>query len=139
MMSSQSCFAPSLLAAVLILTAVQARAADAPQVRQSGGVSYLSGGVSDEGRQTLQAAAAGFDLKLVLATKSGASLSDTDIVVLDAKGANVLRARSEGPWFYAKLAEGRYEVVATANGATLHRTVAIDAKRRLTVDLRWDD
>jgi hypothetical protein len=127
----------SLLA--FALTAPSLYAASEPQVRQSGNISYISGGVSEEGRDSLQTAAQGFNLKLILATRSGAYLSDVDVAVSDAQGRRVLDAKSNGPWFYAKLPSGKYDIAASSNGTTVHKSVTVGAEGQNKVDLRWAD
>ena len=125
---------------LLALSAASSHAADEPpRVRQAGSIAYVSGGVSEEARDSLRALAAGFNIKLVLATKGGAYLSDVDIAFDDAAGKRVLDAKSDGPWFFAKLPQGRYQVAASANGATLRKPVNIGAQGLSTVDFRWDD
>ena len=123
----------------LTLAAPSLHAAGEPQVRQSGTISYVSGGVSEEARDSLQALAQGFNLKLVLATRSGAYLSDVVIVIKDTRGQRVLDAKSDGPWFYAKVPNGTYEVAASANGATVRKLVTIETQNQNRVDFRWDD
>lgn len=123
----------------LALTAPSLHAASEPQVRQSGNISYISGGVSEEARDSLHTAAQGFNLKLILATKSGAYLSDVDIAVSDAQGKRILDAKSNGPWFYAKLPSGKYDIAASSNGTTVHQSVTVGAQGQHKVDLRWAD
>jgi len=126
------------LALTLSVTTLPAVAADAPQVRQAGGISYVSGGVTEEDRDGLKVQAADFNLKLVMATKSGAYLSGTAVLVQDGAGARVLEVKSDGPWFYAKLPAGKYRITATTNGVALRKPVTL-AQRTVVVDLRWDD
>jgi hypothetical protein len=123
----------------LTFAAASLHAADAPQVRQSGSVNYLSGGVSEESRDSLQVLGAGFNLKLILATKNGAYLSDVNIVVNDAQGRLVLEAKSDGPWFYAKLPDGKYQIAASTNGKTVRKSVSVGAQSQSRVDFRWAD
>ena len=102
-----------------------------------GDVSYVSGGVGEESREQLKAFAAAFNLKLLLAHKSGEYIGDVQIVIVDGKGKELLKAVAEGPIFMANLPAGRYEVIATTEGLTqkLHATVV---KGKLgTLVFRW--
>lgn len=119
-------------------TVVAWSADNVAQIRQSGNISYTSGGVSDEGRSAFAAIAGDFNLKLVFASKSGDYLSDIDVVVSTGRGQPVLEARSEGPWFFARLPNGKYMVTATSNGRSLHRTVTVESRNLRTLDFRWD-
>lgn len=129
------------LALIAVLSIVlPAQAASDAAVRQAGGgIAYASGGVSEEGRENLNAIAKDFNLKLILATKSGAYLSDVGVVVSDDRGQRILDAKSEGPWFYARLPNGRYSIEASANGTVVRKVVSVGARQLSQVDFRWDD
>ena len=132
----------AMAAAACIAAAVFAspsQAATDPVIRQSGNIAYASGGVSEEARDNLSAIARDFNVKLVLATKSGAYLSDVAVVVSDSQGQRVLAAKSDGPWFYAKLPSGRYTIEASSNGAVMKKAVSVATQGTSQVDFRWDD
>ena len=78
----------------LSLVIAPAMAVSDAAVRQAGNIAYASGGISEEGRENLNAIARDFNLKLILATKSGAYLSDVGVVVSDDRGTANLRQRS---------------------------------------------
>ena len=130
---------PPTIAASLAasIVAAPALAATDPAMRQ-GGVAYTSGGISEEDRETLDATAKAFNLKLVLATKGGAYLSDVGVVVNDDRGQRIIDAKSDGPWFYAKLPSGRYSIEASANGTVVRKAVTLGPQLS-RVDFRWDD
>ena len=123
----------------LAVMAAHALAADEPLVQQADGVSYLSGGVGDEERDRILSIGKDFNLKLVLATRSGAYLSDVNIVIVDGRGQRRLDVKSDGPLFYAKLPAGRYRIKAAANGVLLQESVDVTAQGQRTVNLRWND
>ena len=127
------------IALSLLALTTPLHAADEMKVQQAGGIAYVSGGISEEARDSLQALAREFNVKLVLATKSGAFLSDVAVSVDDATGKRVLEAKSDGPWFFAKLPPGRYQVDAAVNGKALKKPVTVNAQGMSTVDFRWDD
>lgn len=123
----------------LAVMAAPALAADEPLVQQADGVSYVSGGVGDEERDRILSIGKDFNLKLVLATRSGAYLSDVNIVIVDGRGQQRLDVKSDGPLFYAKLPAGRYKIKAAANGVLLQESVDVAAQGQRTVNLRWND
>ena len=129
----------SIALSLLAFSTPSLPAADEINVRQAGDIAYVSGGVSEEARESLQSLAPRFNVKLVLATKTGAYLSDVAVAVDDAAGKRVLEAKSDGPWFFAKLPPGRYQVAAAANGASLRKPVTIGTHGLNTLDFRWDD
>jgi hypothetical protein len=136
MSTSKVLVAAAAIAAALLGMPLYA-AADQP-VRQGGSVPYATGGVSEEGRDNLNRIAQDFNVKLVLATKSGAYLSDVGVVVSNDRGQRVLAAKSDGPWFFAKLPSGRYTIEASSNGAVQRQAVTLGQGTR-EVNFRWDD
>lgn len=101
-------------AAVLLLVFPHAQA----QVRENkGSVTILHGGVGADARESMQQARDQFNLRLQFAVRgSGAYLANVRVQIADAKGKTVLDTISTGPWFFAQLPQGRYEVTASANG-----------------------
>lgn len=128
-----------MIALALLALTMPLHAADEVKVQQAGGIAYMSGGVSEEARDSLQTLARDFNVKLILATKGGAYLSDVPIAIDDAAGKRILEAKSDGPWFFAKLPAGRYQVAASANGIAQKKPVTVGAQGMSTVDFRWDD
>ena len=126
----------SALGVALAATSAWSADGDLPQIHQSGNVSYMSGGVSEEDRFALAPIARDFNLKMVFAARNGEYLSDTDVVVM-SRGKPVLETKSEGPWFFARLPGGQYTVLVTANGQTQRRTVAVGPRGMRTLDFRW--
>ena len=102
-----------------------------------GGISYVSGGVGDESIDRLNSMAGEFNLKLVLAMKSGEYLSDVRVVIVDAKGKTILDTTSEGPWLLTRLPAGNYRIVASFAGKAERRQVAVGANKLRTIDFRW--
>ena len=125
----------TLVALVALATPLQA----APvENRASAQVAYASGGVSEESRDNLNAIAGDFNLKLVMATKSGEYLSDVDVMITDDRGRPMVTAVADGPWFFARLPNGHYTVTASNHGATQRKSINVGG-RQSRVDLRWDD
>jgi hypothetical protein len=62
-------------------------------------------------RQRLEQDTGDFDLKLVFAEPDGHYLADVPVAIEDSHGDAVLRATSQGPWFYAELPLGHYYTV----------------------------
>jgi hypothetical protein len=114
-------------------------AADARQIDEASGVRYMSGGIGIDEQQSMEQAASGFDLKLVFANHAGEYLADIPVVIEDRHGTPILRATSEGPWFYAELAPGRYTVVIPEEGARYARAVEVPRHGQKEVVLHLAD
>ena len=131
----------ALSAGVVLLAVLVAAAAMAqPRVRTQDGVSWVSGGITDEERGELVLMLPAHNLKLITAAeRSGAYLTGVGIVILDARGTKVLDARLEGPWFLGQLPAGRYDLLLTYDGVTQKRTVTIPASGRRDGYFYWKD
>ena len=113
------------LSAVLACAAAVAHADDVlplPPPKQSGDVTYTSGGVPDEQLPAVKQARADYPLVIELFEKNGQKnqyTSYAQVRLIDAAGKVVLDDKSEGPFFLVKPAPGTYRVEATFNGKTL--------------------
>lgn len=101
---------------------------------------WISGGIGREERAAMSQHRDEFNLQLVFVQRrSGAYLAQVDTLIGDAEGRILLRARSEGPFLYARLAPGAYRVAATFRGRTESRRVAVAAGRPTIVTLYWEE
>lgn len=127
----------SVLASGVLVAAGTVYAAETP-VASKPQVAYASGGVGDDSLEHMQAIRKDFNLKLLFALKVGSYISDVAVTVTDERGNKVLEAVSEGPWFLAKLAPGRYQVTAAYDGESFKRTTTISATGQRELVFRWD-
>jgi hypothetical protein len=116
------------LAVVLLTFCMEVRAADVP---------YMSGGAGADAREELLAKEKEYNLKIIVAEKSGDYLAGVKVVIESARKMQVLDTTMEGPILLAKLAPGTYTIRATSDGQTLTRTVTIPAQGLRQVDFRW--
>ena len=121
----------AMLAAVLLPFALEVRAADAP-------VPYISGGTGADAREALLAREKEFNLKIIVADKSGDYLAGVKVVIESATKEQVLDTTMEGPILLAKLAPGTYTIRAISDGQTLTRTVTVPVRGLRQVDVRWN-
>lgn len=87
------------------------------------GVDYVSGGVGDDEQKLLQAQRRDYSLWLTTAVRgSGAHLAGVLVRIREAEtGLLVLDHRMDGPWLFAKLPVGRYEIEAIRQELALGR------------------
>jgi len=98
------------LAAVLVALAGTGEAQTVAH-RNANGVSWLTGGVTDEERNAMRDAASGYNLQVVVAMEgNGAYRADVPVAVEDSHGDPVLMVVTDGPWLFASLPPGRYRV-----------------------------
>jgi hypothetical protein len=108
------------------------------QPRTEGGITFISGGVGMDERETLKKVESDYNLRLLFAAKdSGEFVAGVQVTIRDAKGKTVLDAVSDGPRFFAKLTPGSYRVTVLHNGTPMTRAVKISPKRSVSQAFYW--
>jgi hypothetical protein len=140
MTPSARTFRTTVCAALLCTASALALAQDAmplPAPKESGGVTWVSGGVPDEQLAAVKAARASYPLVVELFQNNGNKnqyTANARVRLIDAKGQVVLDEASEGPFFLVKPAPGTYRVEATYEGSTKTQqgvTVGTGGSRRV--------
>jgi hypothetical protein len=94
-----------------------------PPEHQSGVASYVSGGIGDGQAHEFEAAFKHYPLVVKLFEGTGGSTAEftaeARVKITDAKGAEVLETRAEGPFMLVRLPAGNYKVGASLNGKSL--------------------
>ena len=105
--------------------------------RSPGGIEYLSGGVGEETRATLESRQQQLPLKIELSTRGGEYVVADHVDVLAGEG-RLLTVRDAGPLLLMKLEPGTYTLEATWNGRTERRTVRVGGGTQ-TIELRFPE
>lgn len=130
----------NLVFAAAALCLLAQAAADPLKVETSGEARYVSGGVGEEERLALELMRGEFNVHLLFAVKrAGNYLADVEISVLDADKRELLSARSEGPFFLARLAPGTYTVAARYGDVAQSRSITVRGAGRAKLAFYWDD
>jgi hypothetical protein len=127
-----------LAAFISAVMGAQGQAAE-EQIRSSGQVKFVSGGVGEDSDARMQSLGKDFNLRLLFAAKDGHYLADIAVTITDASGAKVLDAVSEGPWLLAKLVPGAYQITATYAEKSFTRATTIASSGRREIFFRWDE
>jgi len=109
-----------------------------PEVRSSGGIRYISGGLGKEERDLLHQMARDYSLKLIFALKQGDYLSNVHVAVKDTQGNTVLDTVSEGPLLYMSLPDGKYTINAEANGQPKQQIAQVHKAQQSELQFYWD-
>ena len=112
-------------------------ARDRLEVQTAQGISYISGGVGADERDSLRALTRDYSLQLGFAQTSGSYLSGVDVEIQDAGGDALVQAQSQGPWFFADLPAGKYTVRATTMGNTQQKVIRVTENRQKTLYFYW--
>lgn len=93
---------------------------------QAGAVRYISGGISEEGREGFLAAHAGegYNTKLLFIGPSGNMLADVVVTIRNTK-ADILQATTDGPLLLAELPPGSYSVTANYKGESQSQKLTV--------------
>jgi hypothetical protein len=111
-------------ALAIALAALASSACALDEGRTEQGFTYVSGGVSLDEREALQAQRTQHSLWVMVAMAgSGAYTGDVHILIRDAAGRTVFDRDLDGPWLFIDLPRGRYSVEAVwAEGRQQRRT-----------------
>ncbi|MBX3589595.1 MAG: hypothetical protein KF755_01680 [Burkholderiaceae bacterium] len=119
---------------------VPAQAASLPQVRHSGAIEYLSGGIGHDEAAAIEAASAHWPVTMEFAVRDGKRAdfaADVRVEVRDAKGRVALDTRSSGPFLLARLQPGSYSVRATLSDHTLQQALHVSSGKPSRVVFVW--
>jgi len=103
-------------------------------------VPYMSGGVGKGERAELSRSSEDYNLKLVFHTREhGAFLAKVNVSIRDPSGKLMIKAASDGPWFYVHLPPGEYNVSGEVRGITVGRMVTVPAEGQIQVNYCWPE
>lgn len=104
-------------------------------VKASDDIRVLNTGVGVEQRQS----EADYSTKLVFSEKRGPLLADIHFIITDAQSKKkILEMSSAGPWVFADLPSGKYNIKATRkNGSMQSAQFNVTGKRQTKIVLSW--
>ena len=85
----------------------------------------VSGAVGLEDRQRMLQSYADYNLHLAFAQADGAYLADVGLAIRGSDGRIVWSGFSEGPFFFAQLPGGQYQVIAEFDGRMVNKIVQV--------------
>lgn len=108
---------------MLLITLLAGFSAGAPAAE----ISATSGAVGLEDRDRMMQSYADYNLHLAFAQSDGAYVADVALAIRSADGRLLWRGVSEGPFFFARVPGGNYQVSAEYDGKVLTRRIAASA------------
>lgn len=135
-----------LLLAIALLAGSSVRAATpatrqvpAPdRVQEMNGITFVSGGIGADSRESLAEREKYYNFKLVLTLEgAGSFVSDARVTLANAAGDKLVEHTTEGPLFLASLPPGNYVVNARFRDITVTRKFQVRADRLHTEHMRW--
>lgn len=99
----------------LVLSPLASGAVTSPFVTEGkiNGVMYASGGVGKDERMSMESMAKGYNVKLIFAEAPREYVAGVKVKIEDHSGRTLLEATSGGPWFWVKLPQGDYRIIAS--------------------------
>ena len=125
-----------LTAATVTAVATQAQAAYSVMPYQAGNITYVTGGIGDEERTAIEAVKNEYNLSVISAGKGGAYSGDTNVVIRDKQGQELLNTAA-GPLFYAQLPAGSYTIEAQSEGKTRRENITVAQGKPAHVRFSW--
>jgi len=108
------------------------------EMKTAGEIDYVSGGVGASEQEALAQVKHDYNLRLLFAVSgSGSFLASVPVTIADGRGQVLLEAVSAGPYFYARVPAGRYQVTAERRGRVKTQSVRVPATGAVSVDFRW--
>ncbi|MDQ3187497.1 MAG: hypothetical protein M3Q28_01160 [Pseudomonadota bacterium] len=117
----------ALLGAALLTISISAAAAIS-EGRTANDRGYVSGGIGLEESERMKQMADKFSLQLIVSSRSGAYLADTQVTILNASSQKILDIQLNAPWLLVDLAPGTYRVLIAHAGSTQERNVTLTGK-----------
>jgi len=112
-----------------------------PEVRQSAGIRYLTGGVGSESAASMRAVRSGYPVAISFVYREGKKhqfTSGVGAVIEHPDGAPVLEVVTEGPYLFVDLPPGRYRLRARSTlGQPQHREFQVTPGRRTEFTVVW--
>lgn len=88
----------------------------------------ITGGVGEKNREVIKEYQEEYNLKLIYTGEEGIYLSDVQVVIRDAKGNEVIKGPTQGPFLLAQLPAGTYRVESETEGYRQQQTIKVTDK-----------
>lgn len=130
----------TVAAAAAFALSTAAMAAALPERAPQGKVDFVSGGVGDDEASALKGRAAGYPLQLQFVQQAQPRdefLADVRVKISDRSGNVVLDTTASGPFLFANVPPGRYQVEAEYNGVVKRKSVDVRAGKQQKAMMVW--
>lgn len=114
--------------------------AQLPEVQESNGVTFISGGIGLDESQAIQAEAKNWPVQIMLSALGPVKaewVSDVALEIKDVTGQVVFGIMSDGPLVLVKLAPGEYTLNATYLDKSIQRRFQVKAGQSQKLSVSW--
>ncbi len=113
----------------------------APEIKQQGAVTFVSGGIHLTEEEEMKALAPGYSVELLFAAHGARPpdryLAGIPVTIKDSSGKVVLETESQGPFLLAKLPPGKYSVSADNDGNVIKRNIQVRGGKTQRFSFVW--
>lgn len=133
-MASKTLVRAVLFGAALGFT-VPGLAQDMPPTQTSNGVTFVTGGIGQSRIEAFRKAAPDYNLRATFTAPGGAFMADVNVTLKDAQGNTLVTTITEGPFFYAQVPPGRYELTAAFGNQSFQRKLEVSQVAAATAEI----
>ena len=134
-MISNTIFRAVLLGACLGFTVPALAQDNMPPTQTSNGVTFVTGGIGDGSIEAFKKAAKDYNLRATFTAPGGAYMAEVNVTLKDAKGDTLVTTVSQGPFFYAQVPPGRYELTAAYGDQSFQRKLEVGQSGAATTEI----
>ncbi len=135
-MKKQGLVRISLVIAALV--AAPALAQLMPPAETQNGITFVTGGVGRDRVEAFRQAAPDYNLRVTFSGPGGAFLAKVKVELRDAPGKTLVTTTTQGPFFFAKVPPGTYEMTASYGDQTAQRRLVVNAGGAATADVTFN-
>jgi hypothetical protein len=125
-----------LSAAVGLATPALAQVTLTPETQN--GIAFVTGGIGRDKVEALRAAASDYNLRATFSETGGAFIANVGVELRDAQGKTLVTTKTQGPFFFAKVPPGTYEMVATYGDQAARRQLVVTTGGAATTDVSFN-
>ena len=136
----KSYFINTALALVVLASAIQYCYAELPEIESRSNLSCMMGGVGLEESQSMREEAKKWPLAVEFSEhtdKTDAWISGARLTIVNKNGKTIFDEPCNGPMFLAKLAPGKYQLIASYQGVSKKKTIDIQEGKSLKESFNW--
>lgn len=135
-------FKKMIFVSSLLVTTMQLCYAELPEIESRSNLSCMMGGVGQNESESMRVEARKWPLAIEFSERLGKSdawISGAQLSIINAKGVTIFDEPCNGPMFLARLAPGKYHLIASYQGVTKTRAVEIKDGKHIKESFNWQN
>ncbi len=101
------------------------------------GTIFVTGGVGEEELEEINAARGDFNVRLLMAEKSGPYVAGVHVVIVDASNSKILEVDGAGPYLLVRLGVGVYQLQVTYENRRQDRRLDVREGTSQAITFYW--